>query len=31
VLVIGLTADLMNTYLLNFSLLRWYKYEGVAK
>jgi preprotein translocase subunit SecF len=31
VLVVGLTADLMNTYLLNFSLLRWYKYEGVAR
>jgi preprotein translocase subunit SecF len=31
VLVVGLTADLMNTYLLNFSLLRWYKYEGVSR
>jgi preprotein translocase subunit SecF len=31
VLVFGLTADLMNTYLLNMSLLRWYKFEGVAK
>lgn len=31
VLVFGLTADLMNTYLLNVSLLRWYKYEGVAR
>jgi fructoselysine-6-P-deglycase FrlB-like protein len=31
VLAIGLTADLMNTYLLNMSLLRWYKYEGVAR
>ena len=31
VLVVGLTADLMNTYLLNFSLLRWYKYEGVGR
>jgi preprotein translocase subunit SecF len=30
VLVIGLTADLMNTYLLNMSLLRYYKYEGVS-
>jgi preprotein translocase subunit SecF len=30
VLVFGLTADLMNTYLLNVSLLRYYKYEGVA-
>jgi preprotein translocase subunit SecF len=31
VLVMGLTADLMNTYLLNMSLLRWYVYEGVAR
>ncbi|MFB6074676.1 MAG: protein translocase subunit SecF [Haloarculaceae archaeon] len=31
VLVIGLTADLMNTYMLNLSLLRWYKYEGVSR
>ncbi len=31
VLTIGLTADLMNTYLLNMSLLRWYKYEGVSR
>jgi preprotein translocase subunit SecF len=31
VLVMGLVADLMNTYLLNVSLLRWYKYEGVAQ
>ena len=31
VLVFGLTADLMNTYMLNLSLLRWYKYEGVAR
>jgi len=31
VLVFGLSADLMNTYLLNMSLLRWYKYEGVAR
>ena len=29
ILVFGLVADLMNTYLLNMSLLRWYKYEGV--
>jgi preprotein translocase subunit SecF len=29
ILVIGLSADLMNTYMLNMSLLRWYKYEGV--
>ncbi|WP_135366027.1 protein translocase subunit SecF [Halosimplex halophilum] len=31
VLVFGLTADLLNTYMLNLSLLRWYKYEGVAR
>jgi len=31
VLVFGLTADLLNTYMLNMSLLRWYKYEGVAR
>jgi len=30
ILVFGLTADLMNTYLMNVSLLRYYKYEGVA-
>jgi preprotein translocase subunit SecF len=31
VLTFGLLADLMNTYLLNVSLLRYYKYEGIAK
>lgn len=31
VLVFGLTTDLMNTYMLNVSLLRWYKFEGVAR
>jgi preprotein translocase subunit SecF len=31
ILVFGLTADLMNTYLLNLSLLRWYKYEGIKR
>jgi len=31
VLVLGLTADLMNTYMLNVTLLRWYKYEGVNR
>jgi len=31
VLVFGLVADLMNTYLLNLSLLRWHKFEGVAR
>ncbi|MFA1609448.1 protein translocase subunit SecF [Halobellus rubicundus] len=31
VLVFGLAADLMNTYLLNLSLLRWYKFKGVSR
>ncbi len=31
VLVFGLAADLMNTYMLNLSLLRWWKFEGVAR
>ncbi|TKX73617.1 protein translocase subunit SecF [Halorubrum sp. GN11_10-6_MGM] len=31
ILSVGLCADLMNTYLLNVSLLRWYKFEGVAR
>jgi preprotein translocase subunit SecF len=31
VLVFGLATDLMNTYMLNLSLLRWYKFEGVAR
>lgn len=31
ILVIGLLADLMNTYLLNVSLLRWYKFKGIAR
>ncbi|MFC7082304.1 protein translocase subunit SecF [Halorussus caseinilyticus] len=31
VLVLGLATDLMNTYMLNLSLLRWYKYEGVSR
>jgi preprotein translocase subunit SecF len=30
ILVFGLTADLMNTYMLNMSLLRYYKYEGIG-
>ncbi len=29
ILFVGLAADLMNTYLLNVSLLRWYKFKGV--
>ena len=31
ILVVGLLADLMNTYLINVSLLRWYVYEGVKR
>ena len=31
VLVFGLLTDLMNTYLLNVSLLRYYKYEAIAQ
>jgi preprotein translocase subunit SecF len=31
ILVLGLTADLMNTYLLNVSLLRWYVNKGVKR
>jgi preprotein translocase subunit SecF len=31
ILVFGLATDLMNTYMLNLSLLRWYKFEGVAR
>ncbi|MEF8854774.1 MAG: protein translocase subunit SecF [Haloarculaceae archaeon] len=31
ILVVGLATDLMNTYLLNLSLLRWYKYEGASR
>ncbi len=31
ILAIGLCADLMNTYLMNVSLLRWYKFEGVKR
>jgi preprotein translocase subunit SecF len=30
VLVVGLAADLMNTYMLNLSLLRWYQLGGDA-
>ncbi|MEY7850599.1 protein translocase subunit SecF [Natrarchaeobius sp. A-rgal3] len=29
ILFVGLAADLMNTYMLNVSLLRWYKFHGV--
>ncbi|MFW6153488.1 MAG: protein translocase subunit SecF [Halobacteriota archaeon] len=31
ILFVGLAADLMNTYLLNLSLLRWYVFGGVAR
>jgi preprotein translocase subunit SecF len=31
ILAFGLATDLMNTYMLNLSLLRWYKFEGVAR
>jgi len=31
ILFIGLAADLMNTYMLNLSLLRWYKFKGVSR
>jgi preprotein translocase subunit SecF len=31
VLAFGLAVDLMNTYMLNLSLLRWYKFEGIAR
>ncbi|MGQ3411441.1 protein translocase subunit SecF [Natrinema sp. LN54] len=29
ILFVGLATDLLNTYMLNLSLLRWYKFEGV--
>jgi len=31
ILSVGLCADLMNTYLMNVSLLRWHKFEGVKR
>ncbi|MFB6094701.1 MAG: protein translocase subunit SecF [Halanaeroarchaeum sp.] len=31
VLVFGLVTDLINTYMLNVSLLRWYVFEGVGR
>jgi preprotein translocase subunit SecF len=31
VLVFGLIADLMNTYMLNVTLLRYYKFEAVGR
>jgi len=31
ILVFGLTADLMNTYLMNVTLLRYYKFEAIDR
>lgn len=31
VLIIGLATDLLNTYMFNVSLLRWYVHEGVKR
>lgn len=31
ILAFGLLVDLMNTYMMNFSILRWYKFEGVNR
>ncbi|AXR79251.1 protein translocase subunit SecF [Natrarchaeobaculum sulfurireducens] len=31
ILFVGLAADLMNTYMLNLSMLRWYKFHGVSR
>ena len=31
ILVFGLTADLMNTYMLNVTLLRYYKFEAIGR
>jgi preprotein translocase subunit SecF len=31
ILVFGLVTDLLNTYLLNVALLRWYKFERVGQ
>lgn len=31
ILVLGLCTDLTTTYMLNVSILRWYKFEGVAR
>ncbi|MCU4740651.1 protein translocase subunit SecF [Halobacteria archaeon AArc-m2/3/4] len=31
ILFVGLAADLMNTYMLNLSMLRWYKFKGVNR
>ncbi|MFW6265335.1 MAG: protein translocase subunit SecF, partial [Halanaeroarchaeum sp.] len=31
ILVFGLVTDLVNTYMMNVTLLRWYKFEGVTR
>ncbi|WP_248516420.1 protein translocase subunit SecF [Salinarchaeum laminariae] len=31
ILFVGLAADLMNTYMLNVALLRWYRFDGVNR
>ncbi|GAB3680268.1 protein translocase subunit SecF [Salinarchaeum chitinilyticum] len=31
ILFVGLAADLMNTYMLNVTLLRWYRFDGVNR
>lgn len=31
ILAFGLLVDLMNTYMMNLSLLRWYKFEGIGR
>lgn len=31
IIAFGLLVDVMNTYLMNVSLLRWYKFKGVSK
>jgi preprotein translocase subunit SecF len=31
VLSVGLTVDLMNTYMMNVEILRWYKFQGVSR
>jgi preprotein translocase subunit SecF len=31
VLAVGLCVDLVNTYMMNVAILRWYKFEGVSR
>jgi len=31
VLAFGLAVDVMNTYMMNLAILRWYKFEGVRR